>query len=65
MKYLQNMLRFQNTKLGMSPIEIEADLKLYQIILFKHYVEKMSPVELIELNPEFERLLARDFQYIG
>lgn len=65
MEYLQDMLRFQNPKLGIPPLEMEEDMKLYQSLLYEHYVKKSSPQALIESNPGYIKLLQRDFQYIG
>lgn len=63
-EYLVQMLRFQNPYFGIDPIENEKDMVLYHELLYQHYVKKVHPKKLAE-NPEYARLLKRDFQYDG
>lgn len=65
MEYLTDMLRFQNTLLGIPPVQVEKDAMVYQRLLYDHYVNKLSPEELIEKDTAYLSLLQRDFQYIG
>lgn len=65
MEYLTQMLRFQNSMLGYSPVQVENDMEIYQSLLYDHYVLKMSPKKMIAKNPEYLPLLTRDFMYDG
>lgn len=65
MEYLQNMIRFQNPRMGIEPKTMAQDLKLYQSLFYEHYVDKLSPAELVAKNPAYKPLLERDFQYTG
>ena len=65
MEYLFRMLRFQNPRMGVDYLDNEKDMKLYHSLLYKHFIEKKSPQELNEENPEYGRLLKRDFWWDG
>lgn len=65
MEYLFRMLRFQNPRMGVDYLENEKDMQLYHTLLYKHFIEKKSPKELNEENPEYGRLLRRDFWWDG
>ncbi len=65
MEYLMYMIRFQNTKLGYDPIEIEKEAHTYQKLLYQQYVLKKTPEELASSHPDYADLLERDFQYQG
>lgn len=65
MEYIQHMLRFQNPQLGISPLEVEQDAKLYQSFLYEYYVLKKSPKALVESNLAYQKMMQRDFQYDG
>lgn len=62
--YLDDMLRFQNPRMGVDSAENEKDMVVYEDLLREHYVEK-QPLKKIAENPEYVRLLERDFQYEG
>lgn len=63
-EYLLRMLRFQNPRTGIDYVQNEKDMRLYHTLLYEHYVLKKTPQELAK-NPEYDRILKRDFQYDG
>lgn len=65
MEYLTHMLRFQNIRLGVPPIQVEKEAKIYQSLLYDHYVLDLDPEALIAKDSAYLPLLQRDFQYIG
>ncbi|MDI1234144.1 MAG: alpha/beta fold hydrolase [bacterium] len=65
LEYLTEMIRVQNPNLGIDYITTEKDLKLYESLLYELLVKKKKPSEMIAQNPEYSRLLKRDFNYSG
>lgn len=65
MEYLFRMLRFQNPRMGVDYLENEKDMQLYHTLLYKHFIEKKTPTELNAENPEYGRILKRDFWWDG
>lgn len=64
-EYLTEMLRVQNPNLGVDYLQHEQDMKLYETLLYELLVLKKKPSEMIKINPEYLRLLKRDFNYAG
>ena len=65
MEYLYKMVRFQNPMLGIGPLEMEKDMKVYQTLLYELFVLKTSPSELVAKDSAYLPLLKRDFMYSG
>lgn len=63
-EYLTEMLRFQNPNLGVDYTQIESEMKLYTTLLYDLFVNLKKPSELIKKNPDYLKLLQRDFNYI-
>jgi len=63
-EYLLKMLRYQNPLFGTDFIQAESEMKVYQKLLYEHFILKKSPSELCA-NPEYCKLLKRDFEYDG
>lgn len=64
MEYLFKMLRFQNQHLGIEPMQHEKDMRLYYTLLHELFIKKSNFEKLVQ-NPEYARLLKRDFQWDG
>ena len=65
LEYLTEMLRVQNPRLGIDYLQNEQDMKLYETLLFELLVNKKSLEEMVDLNPEYNRILKRDMNYEG
>jgi len=63
-EYLLKMLRYQNPVFGTDFVEAEKEMKLYQQLLYEHFILKKHPAQLSE-NADYSELLKRDFQYDG
>lgn len=58
------MFRFQNALLYKDYVANERDMRLYHTLSYELYVLKKTPMELAK-NPEFKRLLIRDWGFDG
>lgn len=65
LEYLTEMVRVQNPRLGIDYLQNEADLKLYEQLLYELLVNKKTPDEMAALNPEYDRIMRRDLNYEG
>ena len=65
LEYLTEMLRIQNPNLGIDYVQNEKDMKLYETLLYQLLVNNKKPLEMIKENNEYERILKRDFNYLG
>lgn len=63
LEYLTEMLRNQNPKLGIDYLQNEKDMRLYEVLLYELFVNSKKPSELILENPDYDRILRRDFNY--
>ncbi len=63
-EYLMEMLRNQTPRLGVDYLQSEKDLKLYETLLYELLVNGKTPTDMISINPEYERILQRDFGII-
>jgi pimeloyl-ACP methyl ester carboxylesterase len=59
------MLRVQNPRLGIDYLQNERDMKLYQTLLYELLVNKKKPLDIVSTNPEYDRILRRDMNYVG
>ncbi|MEM9024047.1 MAG: alpha/beta hydrolase, partial [Bacteroidota bacterium] len=64
-EYLLRMLSVQNPLFGLEYAEHSHDMRHYHELLYRHYVQKESIEALATENPDFLRILQRDFQYQG
>ncbi|MCW5911013.1 MAG: alpha/beta hydrolase [Cyclobacteriaceae bacterium] len=65
LEYLTEMLRVQNPNLGMDYLQLEKDMRLYETLLYELLVVKKTPLEMVQKNPDYARILKRDFNYTG
>jgi len=63
-EYLLKMLRYQNPLFGTDFLVAEEEMKLYQQLLYEHFILKKSPIERSQ-NSDYALLLKRDFQFDG
>src|SRR5690606_24039033 len=59
------MLRVQNPNLGIDYLQLEKDMRLYETLLYELLVAKKTPSEMVQKNPDYARILKRDFNYMG
>jgi hypothetical protein len=55
------MLRYQNPLFSGTYNELEEEMKVYQSLLYEHFVLRKPPAELVK-NKDYNKLLTRDFQ---
>ncbi len=63
-EYLMEMLRNQIPRLGIDYVQSDNDLKLYEKLLYELLVNKKTPTQMVAIDPDYERILRRDFGVI-
>lgn len=65
-EYLLRMVRYQNPRIGTSDYQqTDKDVRVLFGMLYEHYYQGKSSKELAAQNPDYNRILARDFQFDG
>ncbi|MFY8003380.1 MAG: serine aminopeptidase domain-containing protein [Chitinophagaceae bacterium] len=62
-EYIVDMTRIQNEGFGLSPVEVENNVRAVRKIVYEIYTQKKSPIQFATENPELVPILKEQFMW--